>query len=339
MGAEKHTRREEEKNIPSRIKAERVDTTMPRDPYEVLGVSRNATAEEIQKAYRKLSKKYHPDRNPGDKQAENAYKEVQEAYEILNDPQKRAAYDRYGFAGPPPPGGFGGGFGNAEQVSIDPEMAEELFRRFMGGLGGFGGFGSFANLDELFGGPRRRAGTTSGPRTRVRATPTTEPLETEVSIPFVTAAQGGTIPIRIGGRQIDVKIPAGIEEGKKLRVPPEATGGPEVLLKVHIEPHPYFRREGNDLFLEVPISISEAILGGSVEVPTLTGERLEVKVQPGTSSGKRARIRGKGIQGGDLYLVFKVMVPPGEVDARSRELITEFARRNPYHPRANVPWA
>jgi DnaJ-class molecular chaperone len=111
-----------------------------------------------------------------------------------------------------------------------------------------------------------------------------------------------------------------------------------VLLKVHIEPHPYFRREGNDLLLDVPISIAEAILGGSVEVPTLTGERLEVKVQPGTSSGKRARIRGKGIQGGDLYLVFKVMVPPGEVDARSRELIAEFARRNPYNPRANVPW-
>ncbi len=311
---------------------------MPRDPYEVLGVSRNATAEEIQKAYRKLSKKYHPDRNPGDKQAENAYKEVQEAYEILNDPQKRAAYDRYGFAGPPPPGGFGGGFGNAEQVHVDPEMAEELFRRFVGGLGGFGGFGGFSgfsNLEDLFGGPRRRTGS----RTRVRATPTVEPMEAEVSVPFLTAALGGTVSIQVFGRQIDVKIPAGIEEGKKLRVPAEATGSTDVLLKVHIEPHPFFRREGNDLLLDVPISLSEAILGGSVEVPTLTGERLEVKVQPGTSSGKRARIRGKGIQGGDLYLVFKVMVPPGEVDARSRELITEFTRRNPYNPRANVPWA
>lgn len=309
---------------------------MPRDPYEVLGVSRNATPEEIQKAYRKLSKKYHPDRNPGDKQAENAYKEVQEAYEILNDPQKRAAYDRYGFTGPPPPGGFGGGFGTSEQVHVDPEMAEELFRRFVGGFGGLGGFGGFTNLDDLFGGGRRRSG--AGTRTRVRATPTVEPLETEVSVPFLTAALGGTVSIRIDGRQIDVKVPAGIEEGKKLRVPPEATGGPEVLLKVHIEPHPYFRREGNDLFLDVPISIAEAVLGGSVEVPTLTEERLEVRVQPGTSTGKRARIRGKGIQGGDLYLVFKVMVPPGEVDARSRELITEFAQRNPYNPRANVPW-
>lgn len=312
---------------------------MPRDPYEVLGVSRNATPEEIQKAYRKLSKKYHPDRNPGDKQAENAYKEVQEAYEILNDPQKRADYDRYGFAGPPP-GGFGGGFGNfgqGEQVHLDPEMAEELFRRFMGGFGGgFGGFG-FSNLEDLLGGPRRRSGT--GTRTRVRATPTMEPVETEVSIPFLTAALGGTVPVRVGERLIEVKVPAGIEEGKKLRVPAEATGGPEVLLKIHIEPHPYFRREGNDLLLEVPISVGEAILGGSVEVPTLTGERLQVKIQPGTSTGKRARIRGKGIQGGDLYLVFKVLVPPTEVDSRSRELIQEFMQRNPYNPRANVPWA
>jgi DnaJ-class molecular chaperone len=309
---------------------------MPRDPYEVLGVSRNATPDEIQKAYRKLSKKYHPDRNPGDKQAENAYKEVQQAYEILSDPQKRAAYDRYGFAGPPPPGGgFGGGFGATEQVHVDPEMAAELFRRFMGGFGGFGGF---TNLDDLFTGGRPRTSST-GTRTRVRATSSAEPIEGEVSVPFLTAALGGTVTIRIDGRLIDVKVPPGIEEGKKLRVPPDATGGPEVLLKVHIEPHTYFRREGNDLFLDVPISIAEAVLGGYVEVPTLTGERLRVKIEPGTSSGKRARVRGKGIQGGDFYLVFKVMVPPNEVDSRSRELIQEFMQRNPYNPRSGVAWA
>ncbi len=310
---------------------------MPRDPYEVLGVSRTATQEEIQKAYRKLSKKYHPDRNPGDKQAENAYKEVQEAYEILSDPQKRAAYDRYGFAGPPP-GGFPGGFGGAEQVHLDPEMAEELFRHFMGGFGsrrsGFGGF-PFDNLEDLFG-----AATARGrrPTSRVRATPSVEPIESEIRVPFLTAANGGTVTIRIGGREIEVKVPPGIEEGKKLRVPAEATGGPDVLLKVHIEPHPYFRREGNDILLDVPITIAEAVLGTRVEVPTIRGERLEVKVPPGTSSGTRLRLRGKGIAGGDQYLVFKIVVPPGEVDAKSRELISEFAQRNPYQPRAYVPW-
>ena len=112
-----------------------------------------------------------------------------------------------------------------------------------------------------------------------------------------------------------------------------------MILKVKIAPHPYFRREGNDIFLDVPISVAEAVLGGKVEVPTLGGERLEVKVPPGTSSGAKLRLRGKGISGGDQYLVFKVVVPAGEVDDRSRELIEEFAKRNPQNPRANVPWA
>ena len=122
-------------------------------------------------------------------------------------------------------------------------------------------------------------------------------------------------------------------------MPAEATGAADVILKVKVAPHPYFRREGNDIFLDVPISVAEAVLGGKVEVPTLDGERLEVKVPPGTSSGAKLRLRGKGISGGDQYLVFKVVVPPGEVDEKSRELIEEFAKRNPQNPRANVPWA
>jgi DnaJ-class molecular chaperone len=112
-----------------------------------------------------------------------------------------------------------------------------------------------------------------------------------------------------------------------------------VILKVRVAPHPYFRREGNDIFLDVPISIAEAVLGGKVEVPTLSGERLEVKVRPGTSSGSKLRLRGKGVRDGDQYLVFKVMAPAGEIDEKSRDLIAEFAKRNPQHPRANTPWA
>ncbi|HJZ58671.1 MAG TPA: J domain-containing protein [Gemmataceae bacterium] len=309
---------------------------MPRDPYEVLGVSRSASAEEIQKAYRKLSKKYHPDRNPGDKQAEASYKEVQSAYEILGDPKRKQQFDQFGFAGPSPgAGGFpGGGFPeggfSGGNVNVDPQMAEELFKHFTGGSGG-GGFGF--DLGDLLGGGRRR---TKGGRSR---RPTAEPLESEVTVPFEVAANGGSVAIEIDGRRIDVKVPAGIEEGKKLRVPAEATGSADVLLRVKVAPHPYFRREGNDIYLDVPISLPEAVLGGKVEVPTLDGTRLEVKVPPGTSSGAKLRLRGRGIKGGDQYLVFKVVVPSGAVDEKSRHLIEEFARLHPQHPRANTAWA
>lgn len=299
---------------------------MPRDPYDALGVPKTATADEIQKAYRKLSKKHHPDRNPGDKQADATYKEVQAAYEVLSDPQKKANYDRFGFAGPGGAGGFpGGGFPGAGGGTVDPRAAEELFQNLFPGGGG-GGF----DLGDLFN-PGRRAKSKSRPR---RA----DPVEADVTVPFDVAAGGGAVAIEVGGRRIEVKVPAGIETGKKLRVPPEATGGSEVLLKVTVAPHPYFRREGHDLFLDVPISLPEAVLGAKVEVPTLDGARLEVKVPPGTSGGAKLRLRGKGIAGGDQYLVFKVVVPPGAVDDESRKLVEQFAERNPQTPRANVPW-
>ena len=159
-----------------------------------------------------------------------------------------------------------------------------------------------------------------------------------MTVPFHVAALGGPVALDIGGKRIDVRVPAGIEEGKKLRVPPEATGGTEVLLRVRIEPHPYFRREGHDLYLDVPLSLAESLLGGKVEVPTLDGTRLDVKVPPGTSSGAKLRLRGKGIAGGDQYLVFKIVVPPGALDDASRTLIEEFAKLNPKNPRDSVPW-
>jgi curved DNA-binding protein len=319
---------------------------MPRDPYDVLGVSKSATADEIQKAYRKLSKKYHPDRNPGDKQADASYKEVQEAYEVLGDPKKKANFDQFGFAGGaqgfpgaggfpggfPGAGGFPGGFpGGATGANVDPEMAEELFKRFFGGgMSGEGGAGP--DLGDLFGAGRRRG---SRPRARRPA----EPIEAEVSVPFEVAANGGSISLQVGQNQIDVKVPPGTEDGKKLRVKGDEGRPQDIILKMKVLPHAYFRREGNDILLDVPISLAEAILGAKVEVPTVAGERLEVKVRPGTSGGAKLRLRGKGVNGGDQYLVFKVVVPAGEVDEPSRKLIEEFAKRNPLDARANVPWA
>jgi len=316
---------------------------MPRDPYEVLGLSKSATAEEINKAYRKLSKKYHPDRNPGDKEADAKYKEVQAAHDILGDATKRAQFDQFGFAGPQTgfPGGAGGGFpgggfpggfpGGPGGTQIDPETAQRLFDLFGGGMGGGAGG---VDLNDLFGGgTTRRRGR--GTRTRQHA----EPIEGEVTVPFEVAAKGGSVSIAVDNRQIDVKVPAGIEDGKKLRVPAEATGASDVILKVKIEPHPYFRREGHDLYLDVPISLPEAVLGAKVDVPTLDGTKLTVTVPPGTSSGRKLRLRGKGVAGGDQYLVFRVEVPSGKVDEKSRALIEEFAKLHPQDPRANAPWA
>ena len=299
---------------------------MPRDPYEVLGVSKSATADEIQKAYRKLSKKHHPDRNPGDKQAEATYKEIQSANEVLSDPVKKSNFDQFGVAGAGGFPGTGGGGGFPGGGNVDPAMAEELFSSFFGGSRGGGGG---PDLGDIFGGAGRRK------KARPRRA---EPMESDVTVPFHVAALGGPVALDIGGKRIDVRVPAGIEEGKKLRVPPEATGGTEVLLRVRIEPHPYFRREGHDLYLDVPLSLAEALLGGKVEVPTLDGTRLDVKVPPGTSSGAKLRLRGKGIAGGDQYLVFKIVVTPGALDDASRTLIEEFAKLNPKNPRDSVSW-
>jgi curved DNA-binding protein len=301
---------------------------MPRDYYEVLGVKRDATDEEIKKAYRKLARTYHPDRNPGNKQAESRFKEIQDAYDILSDKKKRAQYDRYGFAGADAGfGGAGGGFpfhwegpGGAG-MHVDANQAEEilsqLFGNVPGGLGDFGGFGQ------------------RGRGARPKHAPASS--TSELSVPFLTAARGGQISLRVDGRTIDVRIPPGTSEGQTLRLQGQGAGGGDLFLKLHIENHPYFHREGNNIILEVPISVAEAVLGTTVDVPTLDGEKLVVKVPAGTSSGARLRLRGKGIKGADQFIEIKV-VAVAPVDENSRRLMEEFARLNPHNPRASTPW-
>jgi DnaJ-class molecular chaperone len=307
---------------------------MPRDFYETLGVKRDASEEDIKKAYRKLARQYHPDRNPGDKQAEARFKEVQEAYDVLSDKTKRSQFDRFGHVGPD--GGFGGGAGGAGPYTfrwgagpgggsqeVDLGDLQDLFRQFTGG--------GQADLGDAFGRRGRRAGG------RSRAPEPAREVESEVAVPFLTAAQGGSLTIQVDGRELAVKIPAGVEEGKTLRLHGQAPGGGDLLLKLRIQPHPYFRREGNDLILEVPIALAEAVLGAKVDVPTLDGTRLTVKVPPGTSSGARLRLRGRGINGGDQYIEVKIAVVPPK-DDRSRSLIEEYANLNPQSPRAGLPW-
>jgi DnaJ-class molecular chaperone len=312
---------------------------MPRDYYEVLGVKRDASGKDIDKAYKKLAFKHHPDRNPGDKQAEAAFKEVQEAYDVLSDATKRSRYDQFGFAqeGAGPGGGpfgghgpFPGGGASFDMGSMDPEMLARLAKQFGGGGGEDDPLGGFANL---FGGRGGRRGAGARPR-RPRQP---EETEHEISIPFATAALGGNLNLQIEDQKVDVKVPAGVEEGQKLRLSGQGPDGGNLLLKLHIEPHPWFKREGRNLILEVPLSLAEAVLGARIEVPTLGGELLHVKVPAGFSSGKRLRLKGKGIAGGDQFIEVKVLVP-APADERSRELIEEFSRLNPQHPREGAPW-
>ena len=232
---------------------------MPRDHYEVLGVSRTASAEEITKAYKKLARQHHPDRNPGDKQAEGRFKEIQNAFDTLSDAKKRSQYDQFGhevpgMGGAPPGGGpggfnfnFGGGPGGASQV--DPEQAQEIFNRIFEGGGGI-------RFEDLMGGAAGGGNPRAKGKGRSRRqAPPPENVEVEATVPFLTAAQGGLIALRVGEREIEVKVPAGIDDGQKLRVSGQAPGGGDITVKIHIQPHPYFRREGKDILLEVPISI------------------------------------------------------------------------------------
>jgi DnaJ-class molecular chaperone len=305
-----------------------------RDYYDILGVKRDASEEAIKKAYRKLARQYHPDRNPGDKQAEAHFKEVQDAYDVLSDKTKRANYDRFGTAEPGAgvrggPGGTTFHWGGPGGQQVDPGQAEEILRQFFGGAGGAGGAGDLGGFGDLFGRRPPRGGRSRRPEPAA--------VESEVTIPFQTAALGGSVALQVDGRELTVKVPAGVEDGQALRLQGQGPGGADLHLKLRIAPHPYFRREGKDVILDVPLSLPEAVLGTKVDVPTLDGSRLTVTVPAGASSGKRLRLRGKGINGGDQYIEIKVLVPTAR-DERSRQLIEEFARLNPQTPRTGEPW-
>lgn len=322
-----------------------------RDYYEVLGVARNATPEAIKKAYRGLARKYHPDVNPGDKSAEAKFKEVQHAYDVLSDSDKRSRYDQFGdaaFEGMAAAGPRSGAsnftfhFGEPGYENID-------FSQFFGkaGRGGatveegeeHGGAGLF---EDLLGRMR------SGQKSRSRAG---RPMEAHLTIPFLTAVRGGetTIDVQRGTGQSEtlvVKVPPGVDTGAKLRLKgrgePGAKGTPagDLTIVIDVEPHPYFRREGRDLLVDVPISVSEAIVGARIDVPTTDGLK-SLTIPAGSSSGLKLRLKGQGVPAsgsqpaGDLFVVLKVVVPR-RVDDESRRLIEEFARLNPQSPRAGL---
>ena len=313
-----------------------------RNPYDILGVPKTANTGEIKSAFRKLAKKYHPDQSK-EPRAKERFAEVGAAYEILGDEKKRAAFDRdeidaegksrapqfegFGF-GRQPGGGaefrhfgfdFGGGGYSTEGGGIDPDI-----------------------LSELFGAGRSRG------RARPQSTAAHgEDIAVTVAVPLATAASGGSVRVALPtGRTLDATVPAGIEEGKSIRLRGQGHAGHrggqpgDVIVTIRYAPHPQFKVDGRDLRLDLPVTLYEAVLGGKVRVPTLNGE-VEVSVAPGASGGRVLRLRGKGmpatsdLPAGDLLATIRIVLPSCP-DRELTELMQKWRDRKPYDARSGV---
>jgi DnaJ-class molecular chaperone len=316
---------------------------MADDYYQILGVDRKASAAEIQKAYRKLARKYHPDMNPDDKSAKEKFQKIQQAYDVLNDADKRRLYDQYGSAFESA-GAGGPGWESFRGGQAGPSGFEGFdFGQMFGGEGGGGGFDDILRQFTGRGGRRGRkpAGPTRG-----------ADLEHDLQIAFHTSITGGEARLnlrRADGRAetIAVKIPAGIEDGKKLRLTGKGDlsprGGPpgDLLIRIHVGKHPHFTRHGKDLEVRVPVTLAEAALGAKIDLPTPQGV-ISLKVPPGSSTGRRLRLKGMGVTtsdgaAGDLYAEIQIVLPPS-LDEASLDLVRQLERRNPHQPRADLTW-
>ncbi|MEY4000757.1 MAG: hypothetical protein RLZZ626_1112 [Actinomycetota bacterium] len=283
-----------------------------KDFYKILGVSKDVSDAELKKVYRKLSRQHHPDVNPGDAAAEAKFKEISEAYSVLSDPEQRKEYDAVRamgggarFTGGPGGAGFPGGFpGGAGGFG----GAEDIFANLFGGggRGGFGGFGPQPGGD----------------------------LTTEQTIPFIDSIKGTSVRLRLNSGETTVNIPAGIKDGQSLKIrgkgQPSMNGGPngDLIIKVTVKPHPVFVRDGNNLRVTVPVTLTEAILGATIQVPTLGGEPVKLKVAPGTPNGRVLRVKGKGVEAGkvhgDLLATVDIAVPQN-LSGEAKKLIEQLA--------------
>ncbi|MFQ6014074.1 MAG: DnaJ C-terminal domain-containing protein [Anaerolineae bacterium] len=312
-----------------------------KDYYKILGVDRKASRDEIKRAYRRLARKYHPDVNPGDPKAQERFKEINEAHEVLSDPEKRQKYDQLGASWQQwqrmggDPGNFdwsqwftgqpGGG-----RVHVRYGTLDDLGDLFGGGLGGFSDF-----FQSIFGGmgtgPRQQTWQTGG------RSWTGQNYEQPVEITLEEAFHGTTRILQKDGRRLEVKIPPGVKTGSKVRMAGEGGvgvgGGPrgDLYLKVKVIPHPVFERRGDDLHCEVFVDLYTAILGGEVKVPTLKGEVM-LKVPPETTSGKIFRLKGQGMpqlgasdKRGNLFAKVRIRLPQN-LSPREKELFRELAK-------------
>ncbi|KTS03622.1 MULTISPECIES: DnaJ C-terminal domain-containing protein [Microbacterium] len=316
-----------------------------KDFYKVLGVDKGVSAADLKKTYRKLARQYHPDSNPGDAKAEAKFKEISEAYSVLNDPEQREEYDQIRAMGSgarfsAPGTGAGGGFDDVFSrfgqqrggTTGGPAGFEDFFSMFDQGGGGFGSgrFGQTTGGYRGFGGPQRGADVTA-----------------RTTIDFVTAAKGETITLQgEDNKPFKVKIPAGVSDGQKIRLRgrgrPSPDGGEsgDIVVTVAVRPHPVFTRDGLNLRLTVPVTFTEAALGATIEVPTLGGDPVRLRVAPGTPSGRVLRVKGRGIQTskgtGDLLAEVQVAVP-AHLDDAAREALERFHELEPKeNPRADL---
>ncbi|MBO1902794.1 DnaJ domain-containing protein [Leucobacter weissii] len=283
---------------------------LEKDFYQILGVSKDVSDGELKKAYRKLARTYHPDSNPGDAAAEARFKEISEAFSVLSDKDQRAEYDQIRAMGAGSARFTAGGAGG--------QGFEDIFGGMFGGAGGGGRTqytfqqggapGGYEDIFNMFGG----AGAPRGPVPGRDVTAST-------TLDFETAVHGKTVTLQAPSGQIKVKIPAGVRDGQKIKVrgkgEPSGSGGPagDIILTVHVRKHPVFERDGQNLRLTLPVTFSEAALGATVEVPTLGGDPVRLKIQPGTPSGRVLRVKGRGVPSakgpGDLLAEVQVAVP------------------------------
>jgi curved DNA-binding protein len=300
-----------------------------RDYYETLGLSRQATDEQIRNAYRKLARKHHPDVNPGNKEAEEKFKEINEAYSVLSDPQKRKQYDE-----------LGQNWKAGADFKPPPDWGRDVRVEF-GDRGGFGDFSEF--FESVFGGARRGAGTRgAGFPTRGRD------LEAQLRIPLEEAYRGTTRTVTLRGpdgkqKSIRVNIPAGVSDGELIHIPNEGAAGSrgappgDLFVSVRLEPHPLFKvLDDGNLEMNLPVAPWEAALGARVRVPTLDGP-VELTIPPNTQNGQRLRLRGQGMARrgggrGDLYVRIQIVNPPS-LSPKERELFQRLASESRFDPR------
>ena len=319
-----------------------------KDYYEVLGVKKNAAEDEIKKAFRRLAMKHHPDRNPGNKQAEEKFKEINEAYAVLSDKEKRAKYDQFG------PSGFSQRYSQEDifrGFDINDLLRDLGFSFGRAGGGGRRGRTQYGGFEDLFGGGRSQPGghqtgdfrdifSGGGYQDPGAFGQKGEDVHSELNLSFEEAARGTERKVRFstGNRveEVTVKVPAGIESGKKLRLAGKGTGGAgggqagDLYLKVNVADHPVFKREGGDIVVDKEIKFSDAILGTSIEVPTLEGNK-HIKVPPGTQSNSRIRLKGFGLprlqEGGKGDEFVRILIKyPKNLTERQRKLVEELKK-------------
>ena len=318
-----------------------------RDPYEVLGVPRGASAAAIKSAYRKLAKKHHPDANKNDPKAAARFSELNSANEIIGDEEKRKAFDRgeIDAEGKPRFQGFPGG--GDPRTRGGPGGFETHTFRSGGGPGGLGGGGFEDILNSMFGGAAAR-GAPGGGRTFEFDTggiAVDLDLSVAMTVSLEESVKGVEKRVRLPtGKELNVKIPAGVVAGQQIRLKGQGETAPghrpgDLLITVNIAPHPFFKVEGSDLRVELPITLYEAVLGGKVRVPTL-GSAVELSIPKNTSSGRTFRLKGKGLPkptatAGDLFVTARIVLPDGN-DAELESLMQKWRDGHPYNPRSDL---